>query len=75
MGGKPSTGGKPSVAGQFFNRGQPTWLKNKPAWGKISPASPSIPTTTGLYPRHSYPRVTNPLWDQPNPVDIPPQGI
>jgi hypothetical protein len=50
MGGQPSTGGKPSVAGKLFTRGKPTWLQHQQAWGKTTPASPSIPTTTGLYP-------------------------
>jgi hypothetical protein len=74
MGGQPSAGGKPSVAGKCFTGGKPTWLKHQQAWGKATPTSPSIPTTTGLYPGHPYPGVVNPLWAQPNPVGIPLQG-
>jgi hypothetical protein len=74
MGGQPSAGGKPSAAGKLFTGGKPTWLQHQPAWGKTTPASPSIPTTIGLYPGHPYPGVVNPLWTQPNPTGIPPQG-
>jgi hypothetical protein len=74
MGGKPSTGGKPLVAGKCLTRGKPTWLKHQQAWDKTTHVIPSIATTIGMYPGHPYPRVVNPLWAQPNPVGIPPQG-
>jgi hypothetical protein len=55
MGGQPSFGGKPLVAGKIVTRVNPTWLKHQPTWGKTTPASPSIPPTTGLYSGHPYP--------------------
>jgi hypothetical protein len=74
MGGQPSVGGQPFVTGKLFTEGKATWLQHQQAWGKTSLVSPSIPTTIGLYPRHPYKRVVNPLWDQPNPVGILLQG-
>jgi hypothetical protein len=71
MGGQPLAGGKPSVGGKIFTGGKPTWLQHQQAWGKATPASPSIPTTTGLYPGQPFPGVANPLWGQPNPTGIP----
>jgi hypothetical protein len=72
MGGQPLAGGKPSAGGKFLGGnlqpwGKPMWLQHQQAWGKATPASPSIPTTTGLYPGQPYPGVSNPLWGQPNP--------
>jgi hypothetical protein len=50
MGGQHLAEGKPSYRGKLFTWGKPMWLKHQQAWGKYAPASPSIPTTTGLYP-------------------------
>jgi hypothetical protein len=47
------------------------WGKHQQNWGNSTPASPSIPTTIGLYPRKTNPGVTNPLWGQPNLLGIP----
>jgi hypothetical protein len=71
MGGQPSSRGKPSVVGQLFTRGKPTWFQHQQDWGKDAPTSPSIPTTNSMCPRLPYPGVGNPLWDKPNPTGIP----
>jgi hypothetical protein len=75
IGGQPFTGGKLPAGGKPSTMGQaPMWGKQQPSWGKTAPAGPSIPITTGMYPRQPYPGVVNPLWGQPNPVGIPQQG-
>jgi hypothetical protein len=74
MEGQPLAGGKPSTGGKNFTGGKPMWLQHKKSWGQAAPASPSIHTTTGLYPGQPYPRFSNPFWGQSNPAGIPQQG-
>jgi hypothetical protein len=74
MRGQPLVGGKPSVTGKPFTRGKPTWLQHQQASRKATSVIHSIHTTTILYLGHLYPRVLNPLWDQPNLTGIPLQG-
>jgi len=74
MGRKCLAGGKPSTIGKILTRGKPTWFQHQLAWGKVAPASPSIPNTIDMYHGQPFPKVSNPLWGQPNLASILPQG-
>jgi hypothetical protein len=74
MGEQPSARGKPSIEGKLFTREKPSWLQHKLVCMNSNPTSPSIHTTTSMYLGHPFLGNANPLWGQPNPMGILPQG-
>jgi hypothetical protein len=68
MGGQPSAGGKPSVAGNFY-WGETYMVAKSTSLGEIHSCKPFYPYYHWpMHPGHPYLGVLNPLWDQPNPV-------